>query len=395
MLGAELEALLLDLESDRVERKSALSEPDHVRQAICAFSNDMPDHRQPGVIFIGARDDGSCAGLEVSDKLLLDLAAMRDDGLIQPLPSITVQRRSLCGCDMAVVRVQPSSAPPVRFRGRTWIRVGPRRAIATAEEERRLTERRRGRDLPFDLAPVPSAALDDLDLDWFQRTYLPAAVDPDVLSRNDRTVQEQLGGLRFLGPDSKPTVLGLLVLGVDARRFVPGAYVQFLRIAGLELTDPIQDQKEISGSIADQLRRLDEVLESHNSVAMDIGDSSRDVERPEYPLQALQQIARNAVLHRAYDGTNAPVRLTWFQDRIEIQSPGGPFGQVSRENFGQPGITDYRNPHLAEAMKILGYVQRFGVGIAIARRELEKNTNPPLEFEVEPAHVLVRIRRRA
>lgn len=80
---------------------------------------------------------------------------------------------------------------------------------------------------------------------------------------------------------------------------------------------------------------------------------------------------------------------------LEILSLGGPFGQVSCENFGQPGITDYRNPHLAEAMKNLGYVQRFGIGIQMARRELEKNGNPPLEFNVQPENVLVVIRRRS
>jgi ATP-dependent DNA helicase RecG len=68
--------------------------------------------------------------------------------------------------------------------------------------------------------------------------------------------------------------------------------------------------------------------------------------------------------------------------------------QVTRRNFGQPGITDYRNPHLAEAMKNLGYVQRFGVGIQIARRELEKNGDPPPEFTVEDTHVLVTVKRR-
>ena len=47
-------------------------------------------------------------------------------------------------------------------------------------------------------------------------------------------------------------------------------------------------------------------------------------------------------------------------DRIEVLSPGGAFGVVTVENFGQPGLTDYRNPNLAEAMKYLGYVQRFG-----------------------------------
>lgn len=81
-------------------------------------------------------------------------------------------------------------------------------------------------------------------------------------------------------------------------------------------------------------------------------------------------------------------------DRIEIHNPGGPFGQVTQENFGQPGITDYRNPHLAEAMKNLGYIQRFGLGIPLARKELEKNGNPPPDFDrSSPHNILVTLRR--
>jgi ATP-dependent DNA helicase RecG len=186
----------------------------------------------------------------------------------------------------------------------------------------------------------------------------------------------------------------VLVLGKDPRRFVPGAYVQFLRLDGVALTEPIRDQKEIDGPLHELLRRLDEVLEAHISVATSLTEAAVEVRRPEYPLPALQQLARNAVLHRAYEATNAPVRIFWFTDRIEIHSPGGPFGQVTRENFGRHGVTDYRNPHLAEAMKVLGYVQRFGVGIPLARQELEKNASPPLEFVVEAAHVMALVRRR-
>ena len=104
---------------------------------------------------------------------------------------------------------------------------------------------------------------------------------------------------------------------------------------------------------------------------------------------------RNAVLHRTYEGTSAPVRITWFNDRIEVLNPGGPYGQVTRANFGQPGVTDYRNPYLAEAMKNLGYVQRFGLGIPLARRALADNGNPPLEYQVEDTYVLAVLRRRA
>jgi len=59
-----------------------------------------------------------------------------------------------------------------------------------------------------------------------------------------------------------------------------------------------------------------------------------------------------------------------------------------------PGITDYRNPHLAAAMKNLGYVQRFGAGIPSAKAELAKNGNPPPVFEVRDTQICVTLRRR-
>ncbi len=58
-------------------------------------------------------------------------------------------------------------------------------------------------------------------------------------------------------------------------------------------------------------------------------------------------------MHRAYESTNAPVHVYWFDDRIEISNPGGPFGVVTQANFGEPGRVDYRNPNLAEALRVL------------------------------------------
>ena len=392
----ELGHLVRDLESSRVERKASASSPDDIRNAICAFANDLPGHRLAGILFIGVNDDGTCANLAITDRLLLTLADMHSDGNITPFPTMTVEKRSVGGCEFAVVTVEPSDAPPVRYRGRIWVRVGPRRAIATAEEERRLVEKRRAGDLPFDLHALRSATIEDLDLGLFTRIYLPSAVPADILDQNQRSIEEQLASTRFVSVETepRPTVLGVLVVGGSPRDFLPGAYVQLLRIDGSELTDPIRDQKEIGGPLPELLRFLDQVLEAHIAVAASFDLGPTETRSPDYPLVALQQLTRNAVLHRTYEGTNAPVRITWFNDRIEIQNPGGPFGQVTRDNFGQPGITDYRNPHLAEAMKNLGYVQRFGVGIQLARRELVKNGNPPLEFQVEDSHVLAVLRSK-
>ncbi|MGH8897791.1 MAG: ATP-binding protein [Egibacteraceae bacterium] len=390
----ELERLLVDLESDRVERKESLVEKDKICQAVCAFANDLPHHRRPGVVLVGVRDDGTPTGLRVTDELLLTLGGIRSDGNILPLPMLTVRKRTLRGVDVAVVLVDPSDAPPVRYRGRVWIRVGPRRAVASAEVERRLAEKWRAGDLPFDLRPLPSASLDDLDLDLFHESYLPAALPPDVLAQNERTPEQQLASARLLGPDGPPTVTGILTLGHEPMRFVPGAYVQFLRLDGTDLTDPVRDQKVLSGPLLQILRELEELIRINVAVAADLVARARELRTPDYPVPALEQLVRNAVMHRSYESTNAPVRITWFKDRVEIQNPGGPFGQVDVESFGQPGVTDYRNPTLAEVMKTLGYVQRFGVGIQLARKELERNGNPPLEFDVNDRNVAAIVRGR-
>lgn len=395
MTTEQLEALLADPESDRVERKASLANKSDICKAICAFANDLPNHEEPGVVFVGVYDVGTCnEEFEPTDEKLRTLADIRSNGNIVPFPSMTVQRKVIDGCGMAVVVVEPSDAPPVRYKGRTWIRVGPRRDVATPEEERRLNEKRRARDLPFDLRPLPSASIDELDLELFEREYLPSASVADTSHENGRTLEELLASVRFVTPDPEyiPTVVGVLTVGIDPRQYVPGAYVQFLRVDGTELTDPIKDQAEIDGPLPDLLRRLDEKLRAHIETASDFVSQERETKAQTYPVAALQQLARNAVLHRNYHGTQAPVRFSWFNDRIEIMNPGGPYGQVTRGNFGQPGITDYRNPHLAEAMKNLGYVQRFGAGIPIARKSLDENGNPAPEFVVENTYVSVTIR---
>ena len=190
-----------------------------------------------------------------------------------------------------------------------------------------------------------------------------------------------------------PTILGHLVAGIRARDFLPGAYVQFLRLDGGELSSSIIDEEAIDGRLADVIRHVDEKLKAHNMTRVDIKSSDKEQRYPLYPLAALQQLIRNALLHRSYENTNAPVKVNWFNDRIEIWNPGGPFGAVTKETFGLPGYTDYRNPHIAEAMKGLGFVQRFGVGIQTAIAELRLNQNPDPEFQVYDSAVNVIVRR--
>jgi len=392
----ELTTLLDDLESDCAERKQSWSgdAADKGCQAVCAFANDLPDHRKSGVLFVGARDDGQPSGLAITDELLTNLGAIRSDGNIVPPPAMTVEKRILKGAEMAVISVLPADAPPVRYKGRTWIRIGPRRAWATAQEERILNEKRRYRDLPFDVCPLPSSPFEELSRALFESEYLPNAFAPDVVAANNRTYEQRLAACRMIeSADSRtPTVLGVLTIGQTPRTWLPCAYIQFLRIEGVKWGDPIIDEENIDGTLSTILRRLDDKLKAHLTTAVDFTSTNTERRISSYPLAALQQLTRNAVMHRTYENTNAPIRVYWFNDRIEIHSPGGPFGVVTIENFGKPGIADYRNPHIAEAMKVLGYVQKFGVGIATAQRALSENGNPPVEFIVHPNIVMATVK---
>lgn len=249
-------------------------------------------------------------------------------------------------------------------------------------------------DLPFDSRPIPGSSLTDLDTYSFTAVLLPALLPRDVLAENERSTEQRLAALRLTSQDSVPTAAGVLAIGVDPLAFVPGAYVQFLRLGGDGLDAPIKDEKRLDGTLLDVLRQLDEVLELNITTAVDFTSGRQEERTADYPLVALQQVARNAVMHRSYEHTASPVRITWYSDRVEVISPGGPYGIVSADNFGQPGITDYRNPTLADLLRGLGYVQRFGMGLPSTRRSLEVNGNPPPEFTVMESHVSVTIRRR-
>ena len=388
--------LLREGEGERVEFKEFLggSASQGIRDAICAFANDLPGYGQPGVAFVGVRDDRTVAGVDVTDEMLLQLADMKTDGNIVPPPSLTVRKLTVDGRDVAAVVVLPSDSPPVRLRGRVHIRVGSRQGIATEQDERILYERRRNRNVPFDTQAVPSASLRDLNLAQFRDEYLPQAFAPDVLEANGRSLEEQLAATKMIASpdDPTPTVLGLLTLGNRTLDYLPGSYIQFLRFAGNEPTAEISDEEAISGTIGEALRRLDEKLNGHNRTAVDLTSGPLERRVSTYPVAAVRQIAYNAVMHRSYEGNNAPVRVYWYNDHIEVISPGGVFGSVTVENFGQPGITSYRNPNLAEAMKTLGFVQRFGVGIPLARQLLQEAGHPEIEFHADMSNVLVNLR---
>jgi ATP-dependent DNA helicase RecG len=382
-----LETLLRDLESPASERKASFADKDRVCQAICAFANDMATSGQPGYIFIGANDDGSPAGTPITDALLLNLTALRSDGRILPQPRMVVEKRVLFGSPMAVIEVYPADLPPVRFNGVVWIRVGPRRDRANEAEERALSERRAtvsGRT--WDARPGDEATQEDLVLDLFT-TYRTYAVAREVVDENQRTIEQQLASLRFFDRRAgKPTNAGVLLMGKDPKYFVPGAYIQVVRYLGNTQAADVSMQREIDGDLFSVLRVLDELAKELVAARPVAISGLREELVFEYPVEALRESLVNAVIHRDYE-SNSPTVISIFDDRIEIQNPGSLYGDARLEDF--PGVTAYRNPVLAEAAKVLGYVNRFGRGVPRILESMQKNGSSPPRIEPKLGHFLV------
>jgi ATP-dependent DNA helicase RecG len=377
----ELLELLSDTESFRVERTISTNDTDKFSEAICAFANDIHGSRLPGFLLIGASDrTGTPSGLQVTDELLRNLAGLTSGGNILPPPAITVYLHRLSSGlgDIAVVEVQPSDLPPVRYKGRVYIRRGPRKGIANETEESLLIERRTAAARTFDAQPCAGAALSDLSADLFTGTYRPFAIDAEIIEENNRPLEHQLASLRFFDlARNCPTYAGMILFARDLISWLPNAFVQYVRFEGTDLASDISSEKLFQGDLLSIVRNLNTFVGLITSTRPVRSSPLKETMVSDYPEVAVRELLMNAILHRAYDAP-APVRFYQYSDRIEIQNPGPLYGVARAENF--PMQTSYRNPVLAEALKTLGAVNRFGRGVERARAALARNGSPAPEF---------------
>lgn len=381
----ELADVIRRKEGERLELKSSLnaeSDKEDVREAACAFANDFPNSRKPGLVVIGVRDDLGASDVPISEDLFHFLEATRDDYRLSPPVICRVFRSRYSGREVAVLKVEPSQFPPVRFKGRTCIRIGERRDYASFEEEARLRERVSSGNLPFDMRPCHGSSLADLSASFIQEEYLPRVLPSNLIAEDRRPLNEKLAALRLYDLESDcPTNCGILLFGENPTRYIPGAYVQYVRYDRTYRGEGPVGDLEFRGSLLQQLE--DAAVFLKGPVAGD-PSASRDPGEEfalDFPAIALRELLVNAVMHRAYDGTTSPTRLSHFVDRIELQNPGGLFGQVTRRNFGR--TSDYRNPAVADVLRTFQYVEKFGSGIARVKLVFRKNGNPTPRFDLD------------
>lgn len=310
MTKDELLELIASDETYRIERTVSVTDMDKFQEAICAFANDMPGSRQKGYLLIGVKDDGTLSGLQVTDALMKRVSGIRSDGNILPLPMMTTEKLTTEDGDVLVVEVTPSFDTPVRYRGRTFIRIGPHRDLATIEEERILSERCAASLPTFDTRPCREATLNDIDTDTIQRHYLPHAIEAEVLAGDHRPLKEQLASLRLYNMQYDcPTYAALVMFGRNPKYFMPGAYIQYVRFSGRDNAGAILNERRFEGCLYKILPELENFIRDGIITQRPVSISIlREKNVLNYPYKALRELLMNAVMHRDYQ-SNMPTRL--------------------------------------------------------------------------------------
>ena len=377
----EISKLLHCTETYRIERTTSTGDMDKFQEAICAFSNDLPNSRKKGYLILGARDDGSLSGIKVDDALMKKIAGIRSNGNILPLPIMSVEKVEFEEGDLIIVEVSPALVPPVRYRGRTFIRIGPRRDIASESEERVLLEKRTSYMATFDATPCFEASLKDIDTRFIENEYLPQIIDNDILRTDKRPLKEQLAAIHLYDTTHDcPTNAAIVLFGTNATFFLHGCYVQYVHFEGEDTGSEILNERQIRGSLCSILPKLESFVKDAIVTARPMPVSIlREQIVFNYPELALRELLMNACMHRDYQ-SNMPIRIYQFSNRIEILNAGGLYGEARPENF--PTVNDYRNPIIAEAMRGLKYVNMFNRGIQRVKNMLKENGNPEPKFNV-------------
>ena len=383
MTELELKELLASFESEHVERTRAFDKADKMGEAICAFANDISGSGKSGYLLLGVDDNGKIAGRRIDDEKWASLGGLKTDGNILPPPAMSMEKFSLPEGDVIVIQVFPSSYPPIRYKGDVWVRNGPRKCKATEEDIHILNERRTRFGMRNEELPCERARLTDLDIDLFRGFYLPKAINAQAIEADDRTVEEQLLALGFYSSERAcPTNLGVLLFARHPERFIPSAYIQYVKFAGLDNAGDVLQENVFKGPLVRVVQDLDVFIKTGPAAQRPVLVTVlREEPEARYPSWALRELVLNAIIHRDYFLGNAPIKFYEYKkNRIEISNPGGLFGRAKPDNF--PFVNDYRNPLLAEAMKVLGLVNKFNRGIAKVNRELVANGNPAAQFDV-------------
>jgi len=400
-------AQLAQRESEQTEWKENVADVDDVVATLCAFANDL-QNLGGGYVVCGAKEEKDAHGFPKLVRAGLTAARLKEventvlarcrDRVSPPLAPLIEELESEDGERRILVFIQPATGAAHTFRrnndgAKHFVRV----SRSTMEARNGLLKDllvRKGALLPWDRRPCSAATVNDIDLltlrDALQRMGLftldrgvePYLVDGVQLSPfvPSLCVAEPLSGVL------RPRNYAVLLFGREPQRFIPGAFSIFSAYPGLDRSDSNARRFEIAGTLLDQARRLQELLDGEAVTLFD----KTDLKAPnaeKYPPRALQEAMVNALAHRDYELVD-PARFTSYRDRIEFISPGSlPLG-VTLDGIRSGAVTPrWRNQALAWFLSRLQLAQAEGQGIQTIQSTMKANGCPPPFFDATEVHV--------
>jgi predicted HTH transcriptional regulator len=221
----------------------------------------------------------------------------------------------------------------------------------------------------------PERGVDTLPL----RSASPECIDREKVVAH---IAEARKRGRYMGPDDpeeylathnciaeldgmhRATLVGLLCFGRDPQRFAQQAVIDIGHYRGTESVsfDVIHIEKNIGGTIFDQLQRAEEYLWRNTHHGMTLPERGlRRVEIHEYPLAVIRELLVNLLAHRDYTLIGSASRISLFRNRIEWISPGGLPPGVTIDNLLTAQSS--RNPMLLKILYEAGFVEAYGQGL--------------------------------
>jgi ATP-dependent DNA helicase len=357
-------------EGRRLELKGALPSNADLAKTVVAFANDAG-----GDIYIGIDDNRKVIGLpeEELPRIEEQISNMLYD---RCYPSILPEISFLSIDEKNVIRIQiyRGSMPPYYLKSEgklkgTYIRVGSSNRIADGDTIVDLERKRHS--ISFDSEIVLDKTVEELNFDSFKRLYYEKTkeeLDNQTL-RKLELVKEERGKVY-------PT--NALVLFSDdplKQMLFPNAKVECARFKG-NRTDLVIDKKSITAQIGVQAE------EAYNFTLRQINESAwvegvYTISRWEYPVKALREILRNAVVHRQYSLTGKDIKVAIYDDMVEITSPGLLPPSIDYAAMGNRQ-SDARNRVIAPVFKRLGIIDQWGNGLKLVADEMKDY--PEIEF---------------
>lgn len=367
-------------EGKTLEFKRDLSSPAKVLRTVVAFANSSG-----GILLLGVEDETrTVRAIEKPLDVQERLANIISTGISPPLmPAIEV----LPWRDKAVIGVEvfPSYSRPHHLtadgaEGGTYIRVGA--SNRKADKQMREELARTARNEAYDEQPLPQLSSEAIDFRAASEFLAP------FRAIRKRDLQSLHLVVRHQGRQV-PTCGGIILFGSDRATIFPDAWIQVGRFGGTTRTR-IDDTRELRDYPVRSIEDATEFVRKHALRSFRIEGVRRE-ERWSIPLPAVREAIVNAVTHADYSQIGAPIRVSVFDDRVEVESPGLlPFGLTVGDILR--GVSRLRNRVIGRVFKELGLIEQWGSGIGRMIDSCREQGLPPPEFEEVSTHFRVTFR---